>query len=53
VIGSPDPVPVVIPESHREYVIITKDAFDNLCKLLAEERLDYTFKEFTDYSEGS
>ena len=51
VIDSPDPVPVVISTSEREYVIITKEALEDLRKLLSEEKLDYTFHEFSDFAD--
>jgi hypothetical protein len=49
VVGSCEPVAVHISESQGEYVIIAKHILDEMRRTLARERLDFTFKEFSDF----
>ena len=49
VVGSREPIAVHFSHNQGEYVIIARHVLEEMRRVLAEERLDYTFKEFTDF----
>lgn len=48
--GAADPVRVVDPASHREYVLVRAEVFDKMKRALEAEVIDPSFYEFEEPS---